>query len=847
MSTNTIKVTGSTGEIYISPQTTQTYKNVTLFGYGYLDWGRVVNQSLVTLMDKVDVLSTSGMSQITFDLETYTETQTIARTAEFNLWKTEYKTILTDMVNVFTTSVNENITSFTDAQTTINTAVTDELGRLDIKISDEYNTFISTVDEKITDVVNTNLVSIVSTINTAINATETALSQLNSTKLSLDQKVLEFNNLIANFKITFQDAFDNFKTDTANTLEDNKNIIIQYVNEKLLGYASILTAQSDRLDMLEIVLEGVNLEALQNMIVDKVNNITSVIVNNYLSDLVSRVEAMEDYFIDMDGLITTKVGNIVNPIVNTINDTVTALNNKFVSYDATLTDFNLIISDLRTWTRDFDSFIETYYADAQEFVEEIKYMQDAYMISAGNSTSLVSIMKKIAEATIKQTDYNSKNLINLIEQTQNSFISALRNSNFDENSLIKTETYKSNIQTNGLTNYKFDNIFKSSEFELLEFGYSESNDTSKIKFIFLSVKLPDSALPNDFDMTKLKVSLGGLTIPDTSGKSSFEAPIFRLPRQYLIIDDIGEYIPDYETIIGDQNIGTITDSLYYANIQSTDIIIITIPETMPFTSDMLITLTNNTNVISFKIDDLENKSSSNFVSKVVKNISSYSTAAQALINSTVLPYVTYSKTQTDINIPVKDLVKTVSGKEFHIKVNLPTNGTLTNIIYNDGTSDITKTITNRDTFNPNLTTYVSNGWNSTLNFYKDILTTGVLKFTVSSTATKVTGTINYKIGTTAYSEDFSSEVSNVTSKQIEVNIASGGYTEIDTQPIFGTIDARIITADVKILDEISTSDTYQMWVDAKNLSTNVIRSTRYLRVYNEYSTSLKFHINLISR
>ena len=838
MSTNTIKVTGSTGEVYISPQTTQTYKNVTLFGYGYLDWGRVVNQSLVTLMDKVDVLSTSGMSQITFDLETYTETQTVARTAEFNLWKTEYKTILTDMVNVFTTSVNENITSFTDAQTTINTAVTDELGRLDIKISDEYNTFISTVDEKITDVVNTNLVSIVSTINTAINATEMALSQLNSTKLSLDQKVLEFNNLIANFKITFQDAFDDFKTDTANTLEDNKNIIIQYVNEKLLGYASILTAQSDRLDMLEIVLEGVNLEALQNMIVDKVNNITSIIVNNYLSDLVSRVEAMEDYFADMDGLITTKVGNIVNPIVNTINDTVDVLYNKFVSYDATLTNFNLVITDFRIWTRDFDAIIETYFADKQEFVEEIKYMHQAYMVTAGNNTSLVSIMKKIAEATIKQTDYNSKNLINLIEQTQNSFISALRNSNFDENSLIKTETYKSNIQTNGLTNYKFDNIFKSSEFELLEFGYTESNDTSKIKFIFLSVKLPDSALPNDFDMTNLKVSLGS---------SVFQAPIFRLPRVYLIIDDINTHIPNYNNIIESQTIGTITDSLYYADIQSTDIIMITIPDSINFTSDMLITLTNNTNVISFKIDDLENRSSSNFVSKVVKNISSYSTAAQALINSTVLPYVTYSKTQTDINIPVKDLVKTISGKEFHIKVNLPTNGTLTNIIYNDGTSDITKTITNRDTFNPNLTTYVSNGWNSTLNFYKDILTTGVLKFTVSSTATKVTGTINYKIGTTAYSEDFSSEVSNVTSKQIEVTIASGGYTEIDTQPIFGTIDARIITADVKILDEIPTSDTYQMWIDAKNLSTNVIRSTRYLRVYNEYSTSLKFHINLISR
>ena len=83
MSINTIKLSSVTGDKYIGPQQTLTYKGYELFGYGYLDWGRVVNQAFVNLIDQIDLLKDSGLSEIQFDLEEYTEEQTRLRTQEF--------------------------------------------------------------------------------------------------------------------------------------------------------------------------------------------------------------------------------------------------------------------------------------------------------------------------------------------------------------------------------------------------------------------------------------------------------------------------------------------------------------------------------------------------------------------------------------------------------------------------------------------------------------------------------------------------------------------------------------------------------------------------------------------
>ena len=118
MSINTIKLSSNIGDIYVSPQGNTTYKDtIELFGYGYLDWGRVVNQSLVTLMDLIDEIQDNGTSDFAFKLEEYEKTQDQRRTEEFNIWKTEFKKILTTMVSEYTTTVDKTVKDFKDDQT----------------------------------------------------------------------------------------------------------------------------------------------------------------------------------------------------------------------------------------------------------------------------------------------------------------------------------------------------------------------------------------------------------------------------------------------------------------------------------------------------------------------------------------------------------------------------------------------------------------------------------------------------------------------------------------------------------------------------------------------------------
>ena len=98
---NTMKVISNQGELYIGQQEHKRYKNIELFGYGYIDWGRVINQSLVTLYDLIDYIQDGGVSEIEFDLENYEEQQKVLRKDEFTTWKNEFKNLLTMEINKY--------------------------------------------------------------------------------------------------------------------------------------------------------------------------------------------------------------------------------------------------------------------------------------------------------------------------------------------------------------------------------------------------------------------------------------------------------------------------------------------------------------------------------------------------------------------------------------------------------------------------------------------------------------------------------------------------------------------------------------------------------------------------
>ena len=200
-------------------------------------------------------------------------------------------------------------------------------------------------------------------------------------------------------------------------------------------------------------------------------------------------------------------------------------------------------------------------------------------------------------------------------------------------------------------------------------------------------------------------------------------------------------------------------------------------------------------------------------------------------------------------IPISKISYRQDGtKEFLIKVKLPTGATLTKIEYNDGYSTQTKTFVNHDNFPLSKAEYDSRGLASSENYYKDICSTGVLDYQIHIDSKKVTGTITYKIGATTKTLSV-----NTTSGGggdtafIEQQILAGQYIEIDSQTHFGSVDARNILVDVKVKDTTSTSETYNMYINGDNFSTIAIRDSRYIRIYNEFNSTLSFYIAITDR
>ena len=114
-----------------------------------------------------------------------------------------------------------------------------------------------------------------------------------------------------------------------------------------------------------------------------------------------------------------------------------------------------------------------------------------------------------------------------------------------------------------------------------------------------------------------------------------------------------------------------------------------------------------------------------------------------------------------VSLPVCEIQSQIkSGVEtkiFRIKVNLPVGATLSNITYKIGPgADIIKPFGNVK-YDPNYNVYLANKSANSGNdlYFTDLQTTGVLKIPIASSASSITGTVNYKIGSVTRTVSFS--------------------------------------------------------------------------------------------
>ena len=231
---NTMKVISNQGEIYISQQEHKRYKNIELFGYGYIDWGRVINQSLVTLYDLIDSIQDGGVSEIEFNLENYEEQQKVLRKDEFTTWKNEFKNLLTMEINKYQTQVSTILENYNDTISEIRETTTTSIQENYENLSKEVGGIYTQVEKTIDEQIQINIRSLVERINLANQNVESASQQLSQATSSMNASVQEVNNLIVNFKTTFEESFNQFKTEVERTLIAYKDTLIKYIDSSAM-------------------------------------------------------------------------------------------------------------------------------------------------------------------------------------------------------------------------------------------------------------------------------------------------------------------------------------------------------------------------------------------------------------------------------------------------------------------------------------------------------------------------------------------------------------------------------------------------------------------------------------
>ncbi len=148
LSNSSFIVSTAQGNLVVNPQSTIQYKNITLSGNGYYDWGRIIAQDLAYVADQLANLADGGVQQATFDanqfIAQFQAAQTQALTdhttnlllAIDNKIATKFAVVNSDLTN----SLEAVNTHFTTMETNYVAADTD----MNLSIRNDLNAIINT-------------------------------------------------------------------------------------------------------------------------------------------------------------------------------------------------------------------------------------------------------------------------------------------------------------------------------------------------------------------------------------------------------------------------------------------------------------------------------------------------------------------------------------------------------------------------------------------------------------------------------------------------------------------------------------------------------------------------------
>ena len=838
MSVNTIKLATAEGDKYINQGQTIIYKDISLFGYGYLDWGTVVNQALVRLIDQVDSLQDSNLSEIQFDLVEYEETQKNLRAQEFDIWKNGFKTTLNNLIQTYITDTSNMITEFTEAQGVINTGFSETINSHYSELSENINDIINTLDEKIIEVINAQLSVVTESLNNLSNKVEQTNLTLEQATLNLNQATQEVRQLISNFKTEFSTTFESFKTDTNKSLEDNKEYLIKYIDEKLSGVGSVTGDLENRLNNLEMISDSLNPAYVNTLISEKVTQIASGVIATYLENYDMRLTNLTNSVEGLVNNIDELLNNKINPIQTGLNEIISTQNTSLLAITRDVQEISNTIEPINQFRID----IEQEFTTTERFLETIG--DNVYVgllskaFSLGASKDYKNLIKNIYVADLNMAKDNIKKLLGLIRENNLNLLAGLKYTEFNELDLIRSTSYKedlintyfNSVQTNLLnysgTTFKFTGLYSDLDKKRLDFSFTLPNIKN---FTLWSTKL---------------ISIKNLRTNEVI-ESNF------MFSDGLLSNHTLEYFNKLE-IVGNVELNKLNPFEYYINFNSSGIVNVTFDD-----------LIDTDNIQIVVKDEWTNEIFSDVVVPVIEfNKNGYLSDAwltntyptlykdDLTITKPTLDYtdVAYTTDNSRILIPIHKITTTTSGsKELGIKICLPNGAELTKIEFDDGITITTKNFTNQTKFPENITDYNTRNLSSTNNYYKDLGTTGLLWFPINQESLIVKTIVTYKIGSTTKTEAITTAGTGggAESKLVNINLSPAVYYDINISTLFGAgTDANLISVEPRVLENTAGSELYGKYIKGDNLCSVVWLSSSIIRVYNEYTSTLSFQILL---
>lgn len=856
---NTMKLVTRTNELYLNQQEHKLYKDIELFGYGYLDWGRVINQSLITLMDKIDTLEDNGSTDLQFDLDSYEEEQKLLRTQEFKTWKDNFKIVINELMDTFKSGIDITISDFINAQVQITNGLKEEFQSLSSTIHEEISIINTGLDNKILDVINLQLKSITKTFNDAIESLTQSLNEVEQAKSELNQIQQQLSNNIQQFKQEFVNSFTVFKEQTESTLEENRLSIVKYIDDKLYGVDTTVSDIDDRIIKLENKTKFVTETYINEKIRENTEQLVNSVISNYQNTTNTKlneiITAINSITLNIDEIVEQKVDSkiqMVNQQVNVVSNSLTqlqsSLNTRFTTIEESVSESTDLVTSIKNGI----------HQNLENFIEDIETYSKNIVSLETVKNSIIEKSHQLYENLIKQEDINIRNIIKYIDSERNSLLNAVRNSSFNELSLLKLQTERENLLNQKLSVVEYSSFQTDDGFGIYDLAAIKADNV--IKYLIYTLKIPKNLL-SEYTYGYHKFNITGKNfiryVGDEGGPFPV-APLFCVPKFTETLQDIDELcgLENWEL---DQNIkhSALSQAGYDNILGATSTILLGINAYkqdlfLLDTDTITISVSNKTGTnlkeISFKLEDLFDKTKQNYILNLQRKTNSYSAEIQNLITNKTLTIPDFSLTKystlNNVSIPVCEIVKTTGNSELYLKVNLPINSTLNKIEYSkDGSSNIVLNATNINKFDLSL----QNISVSSITYFKDICTTGVHRMSLGDNTTKkVTGTVYYTIGSTQYTQTFTSQGKGggLSIEKVQRSINNDTYYEIDTWSYWSNVDAKNIILDVKVYDTTVGSETKDMWITANNVTTIAIRLNRYIRIYNDSGSNATFYITL---